>query len=238
MSDRKTDNNHKVYINAYGERVMRVTEILSVLAKDQLLVWANMLGFKGVDYKKELERTANIGTMFHGIVEEYMDPKRVAEINYEKYGVFGFKSELEATNAIQSFFNWYEGIKDYYKIAFTEKVVVGERFGGTIDCGIKGFIDKEKVIFVDYKTSTDFYMTQFLQLAGYVEIYEELYGPNTVEGVMVVLAHKKDREPANARIIFRDYLEPFIECFETLYHTALATKTLKRDWLHFTQEVY
>ena len=171
---------------------------MSVLAKDQLLVWANMLGFKGVDYKKELERTANIGTMFHGIVEEYMDPKRVAEINYEKYGVFGFKSELEATNAIQSFFNWYEGVKDYYKIAFTEKVVVGERFGGTIDCGIKGFIDKEKVIFVDYKTSTDFYMTQFLQLAGYVEIYEELYGPNTVEGGMVVLAHQKARS-LNAR---------------------------------------
>lgn len=47
-----TNNNNKVYINANGERVLRVTEVIKMLSKDQLLFWANMLGFKQVSYKK------------------------------------------------------------------------------------------------------------------------------------------------------------------------------------------
>lgn len=58
----KKDKNHfETYVNAKGERVMRVSTVINKLAKDQIAIWANMLGFKHIDYKKELERTANIG---------------------------------------------------------------------------------------------------------------------------------------------------------------------------------
>jgi len=226
----KTNNHSKVYINADGERVMRITEVIKVLAKDQLMTWANMLGFKGIDYKKELERTSNIGSMFHGVIESYMDPTQLAVIDYDEYNVYGFQSQMEATNAIKSFFTWYEKNKDIFKPLFTEKVIVGKRLGGTIDCGIKGIKDPKKVIFVDYKTSPQFYLSQFLQLAGYVELYEEVNGPDTVEGVMVILADKKKGARARARFLSREELSPIIMCFDCLYNTAYATKCLNSTW--------
>lgn len=233
----KTDNHNKMYINDDGKRVMRITEVIKVLAKDQLITWANMLGFKHIDYKAELNRTANIGTMFHAIVEQYMDPKQLAVIDYDTYGVYGFQSRLEASNAINSFFKWFEKIEPRYHVVFTEKVVIGKDLGGTIDCGIEGFDDPKKVIFVDYKTSPSFYLTQFLQLAGYVKIYEEKYGPDTVEGVMVILADKKKGEKARARIIKRDKLETLMICFDCLYNTAVATRVLNQSWYSLTEGV-
>lgn len=233
----KTDNHHKMYINSHGERVMRITEVIKVLAKDQLITWANILGFKGIDYKKELERTSNIGTMFHSVIEQFMDPHRLAVIEYDEYGVYGFQSQLEATNAIRSFFLWYDDLKEKYHVKFTEKVVIGEHLGGTIDCGIDGFEDPKKVIFVDYKTSPNFYLTQFLQLAGYVKIYEEKYGPDTVEGVMVIIADKKNGKKARARLIRREKLDPLILCFECLYNTAVATKVLNTKWWSLGEDI-
>lgn len=233
----RADNHSKMYINKDGKRVMRVTEVIKVLAKDQLITWANMLGFKHVDYKKELERTSNIGTMFHSIIEQYMDPKQLAVIDYAEYGVNDYMSQVEASNAINSFFKWYEDVKDKYHVKFTEKVVIGDRLGGTIDCGIDGFKDREKVIFVDYKTSPNFYLTQFLQLCGYVGIYEELYGKDSVEGVMVILADKKKGARARARMIPRDKLEMLMICFDCLYNTALTTKALNSCWYELTEVV-
>lgn len=233
----KTDNHHKMYINKNGERVMRITEIIRVLAKDQLIVWANMLGLKGVSYRKEMERTSNIGTMFHGVIESYTTPKELAVIDFEQYQVYGFQSQLEATNALKSFFKWFDGVESWYHVKFTEKVVVGERYGGTIDCGIDGREDPDKVIFVDYKSGSGFYLTYFLQLAGYVKLYEEVEGPDTVEGVMCVHADKKHGKKAEAFYIPREKLGPFITCFDCLYNTALATKMLDARWKEFGEEV-
>ena len=39
---KKTDNNYKAYINKYGERVMRVSEIIKLIGKEQITIWANM----------------------------------------------------------------------------------------------------------------------------------------------------------------------------------------------------
>lgn len=231
------DNHNKMYINEDGDRVLRVTEVIKVLAKDQLIVWANMLGFKGIDYKKELERTANIGSLFHGVAEQYMDKKRLAIIDYEEYGVWGFQSRLEATNAIKSFFKWHDSLSKPYNVAFTEKVVIGKHLGGTIDCGIQGFKDPKKVIFVDYKTSPNFYLTQYLQLSGYVKIYEEKFGKDTVEGVMVILADKKKGNKARAMLIERDRLDPLITCFECLYNTAVATRYLNDVWYDLGEDI-
>lgn len=232
-----TNNHDKMYINANGKRVMRITQVIRVLAKDQLITWANMLGLKGVRYDDEMERTANIGTMVHGVIEQYMSGTELACIDYDAYGVHGFQSELEATHAINSFFKWYDRVRDRYHVKFTELTVIGEDLGGTIDCGIEGFEDPRKVIFVDYKTSPHFYLSQFLQLAGYVKLYEEVYGNDTVEGVMVVLADKKRGNVARARLLSREDLEPLVICFDCLYNTAVATSVLNKTWWKLGKEV-
>ena len=225
---KKTDNHHKYYINDEGEHVMRVSDVIKLVAKEQLMVWANMLGFKGISYRKELERTANIGSLCHSVIEMYFNKNYLAVVDYDEFNIEYYGDKLEVRRALDSFFVW---LKKYlktrtYNVKFTELVVVGKNLGGTIDCGIDGWKDPEKAIFVDYKTSGDFYLTQFLQRAGYVSLYEEKYGPKSVEGVMVVLLSKKENVPARARFISRKNLEPFILCFQCLYDSAVGVHLL------------
>ena len=234
----KTDNHSKMYINADGERVLRITEIIKVLAKDQLIIWANMLGLDGIKYRSEMTRMGNIGTMFHGVIEQYMTPGELAVIDFDEYEVYGYQSRLEATNALKSFFKWFENLSRPYNVKFTEKVIVGKRYGGTIDCGIDGWEDPSKVIFVDYKSSRDFYLSQVLQLSGYVRLYEEVNGPDTVEGVMIVHADKKKGKTAKGLFFSRKEMDPFLICFDCLYNTAVMTKMLDTSWKGLGKEVY
>lgn len=236
---KKTDNHHKYYTNKHGEHVMRVSDVIKTLAKEQLIVWANMLGFKGVSYKKELERTANIGSLCHAVAEAYFDPRRLAEIDYDEYDISYYGDKQEVRYALDNFFAWLKKFKKHhtYHVKFTELVVVGENLGGTIDCGIDGWDDPKKVIFVDYKTSSSFYLTQFLQLAAYVMLYEEVYGPDTVEGVMVVRMSKKRDVPAEARFLSRKKMDPFILCFQCMYDVARGTRMLDANLREMTEVI-
>lgn len=231
----KTDNHNKMYINAKGERVMRVTEVLKILAKDQLIYWANALGFQGVTCKKELERTSNIGTMVHAIAEDYKNPKALPVIDFDLYEIYDYRSQVEATNALKSIFAWFDA-NPWFTVVFQEKVVVGEHLGGTMDVGAQGIKNPDHIILADYKTSPDFYLSQFLQLAGYTEIYEEVHGPE-VEGVMVILADKKHGKMAKTMFIPRENLTPFIICFDCLYSSAVAHKQLMSCWQQLSEEV-
>ena len=172
--------------------------------------------------------------MVHSVIENFFAKDMLAVVDYDEYDVWGFQSKLEASNALESFFKWYEDHKDKYKIKFTERVVVGENLGGTIDTGIQGIEDPNKVILVDYKTSSGIYLSMFLQLIGYVTIYEEVYGPDTIEGVMVIQMDKKYGDKANSRFISREKLEPIITAFKCLYNTAVMMKYLNNTWYELT----
>ncbi len=234
---KKAGNNYRYYINNNGERVMRVTDVIKILAKEQLLLWSNALGFKGIKYRDELERTANIGSLCHDVLQNYFNPHRLAEVDYDKFGIEDYGDRAEVINALESFFVWYKNFTKLhtYSVKFTERVVVGENLGGTIDLGIDGWKNPKKVIFVDYKTSGDFYLTQFLQLAGYVTIYEEVEGPDTVEGIMVVRLSKKPGKKAEARYISREKLDPFILCFQCMLDVAVGTKILGASLRELTE---
>lgn len=226
---KSTNNNKKQYVNSRGEIVPRVTEVIKSLSKDQLIRWANRLGLDGVSYENEMNRTAKIGTMCHSIVEQIFRKDMIAVIDFEEYGITDKKDIKEVRNALESFFKWFKKfIKSHtYNVKFTEKVIVGEHLGGTIDCGIDGWKDPERVIFVDYKTSSGFFMTQFLQLSAYVMLYEEVYGSDTVEGVMVIRMDKHGKK-AQAKFIPREDLDQFILCFQCLYDVTMGVNYLNR----------
>lgn len=223
-----------MYINNDGKQVPRITEVIKVLAKDSLILWANMLGFKRIKYRDELERTANIGTMVHGLLEDFNSPNTLAIENYEEYGIYSYGDQIEAKNAIESFFKWYRKHSDLYKVVFAEKVIVGQEVGGTIDIGLRGIKDPKKVILGDYKTSGGIYLTMYLQLAGYVSLYEEENGPDTVEGVVVFQLDKKNGDPAHVMFLPRERLTPYMNAFRILLQTAQITKILDNAYLDDT----
>lgn len=224
-----TNNHGKQYINSRGEPVMRITQVIKTLAKDQLLIWANMLGFKKVSYKGELERTANIGTMVHAIIEDFADDTTVTELDrYDEFGIYSHGDKEEVTNAIVSFFRWYDDNKELYHVVDTEVVLIGDEVGGTADVLLQSPWHSDRILIGDYKTSKSVYFTMFLQLAGYIWLYEELNGPDTCDGAVVFQLDKKYGKKAKPVYIRRGEMEPYIQCFRSLLSVAIQTSSLEK----------
>lgn len=223
-----TDNNGKVYINRFGEPVMRVTQVIKMLNKDSLPNWANKIGLHGIKYQDELNRTSKIGTACHDVLEAYFSRNRLAVLDFDELDITSNSDKLEVRRALESFFSWYQEFtkKRPFNVLRTEQVVVGDYVGGTIDVLLEGWKDPNKVIIGDYKTSSGFYMTQFLQLSAYVMIYEEVYGPDTVEGVMIIRMDKKGKKGEH-RFIRRENLNIYIDLFKILQDVAMGMDVLK-----------
>lgn len=232
------DNHAKVYVNKHGQRVMRVSQVIRRLAKEQLIIWANMLGLKGLSYKKTLEEAANIGSLCHAIIENYVNPNRLSVIDYDEFGITDYMDQASATRAIRSFTKWYSGMKDRYKVLHTELVVVGESLGGTIDCVIEDWKDPDKVILVDYKTSSGMQLSYFLQLSAYAMLYDEVFGKGHIGGIMVVRLDKKNGHRAEAKLLRGKNMNLCKYMFKQLFEVAMCEETLNANFKELLETVY
>lgn len=229
-----SDNNHKYYKNKKGQDVIRVTEVIKVLSKEQLIFWANMLGFKKISYKKELERVANIGSCVHELVDQFTDDKQLAVYQFSKFDIYNDCDKKFTLNALASFIKWYKKNKSIYKVIDKDFQLVNDDMGGTIDCAIESPFTKNKVVLIDYKTSSDFYLTMFLQLCGYVILYEDNYGKDLIDGIGIMRLDKKCGKIAQVKIIRYSELEPYLEGFRLLMNTAISMRKLEKSWSNDT----
>lgn len=234
-----TDNHMKAYVNSHGDRVMRVSDVIKTLSKDELIRWANKIGLQGIAYEDKLNEEANVGSLCHDMIEHFTTPGRLAILDYDQYKISDERHDLKlkVRRAIDSFMKWYRDLIHPYKVLHTEFVVVGENLGGTIDCIIEDWEDPHKVIFVDYKTSRMFVLTQFLQLAAYAMLYEENYGEGTVGGVMVVKLDKYDGHKAKAKLIRRKKLIPLMQMFRKLFEVTIYKKSLEKSFYNIADDI-
>lgn len=207
------------YINKKGKSVPRVSTILKLLNKEQLLYWANSLGYKHISYAHELDRTARIGTAVHEMIEKINSSNKLAMYTWNKWRIYNRYDRSAVIRAVHSYMKWYDKNNKKFKILFSEKTIVCDLFGGTIDAIIESPLNKNHVMIADYKTSSDFHLTQILQLSAYVYLCElEGY---IVDGVMVIRVDKRFGECAKELIFLREDLDIFIELFLTLYNALL-----------------
>lgn len=234
------DNHEKLYINKNGKRVLRISEIVRILGKDQLLIWANMLGFKKILYRSELERTANIGTMVHAVLEDFADESTLTDLesfSFSDYDICQASDKLEVMNALQSFFSWYRKNSKLFKVVDTEVEMVGDMFGGTTDVVLQSPWHADRVIIGDYKTAKSVYLSMYLQTGGYIALYEELHGKNSCDGAVIFQLDKRRGKPASPKFIDRKAMQKYIDAFFALVHVATLTKDLE-DSLPFDMMIY
>lgn len=156
---------HTKYYNSKHEEVPSVTNILKVFYKEGLLEWSNYIGKKGIDYTKFLEEKAILGTAVHESIE--------ADLDHRKCTIIGTDSFLKNVDDIVSKFSIAkEGLK--ITNPRTEISLSSERFGGTCDLICDLTINGDEVrILGDFKTSKTVYITQFIQLGGYLYLIKE-----------------------------------------------------------------
>ena len=190
----KFNTDHINYKNSKDELVPSVTTILKVLAKDDvLMIWANNLGWRKKSYKQELEKSSIIGTTAHAFCE-YMMTKDEELLSQIKTRMETFAEDIfdPTMNAINSFKKWYSNNSDRFKVIESELSMSCEDFGGTTDLVCEF---DNKLMLLDFKTSSSFYMTQFLQLAAYSIMYEKTYNKK-IEDVAVLRLDKKNGKEA------------------------------------------
>ena len=227
----KFNDDHINYTNKNGILVPSVTTILKVLAKDDALMsWSNNLGWKHKSYKKELENSSIIGTTAHSFCE-YMikqDDDLLSQI-ISRMSNFPVDLYTQTKNAIVSFKKWYMNNKDYLEVLYTELQLVSDKCGGTTDlvCNFK-----DKLMLIDYKTSSSFYMSQFLQLAQYAKMYSEKFNIK-VDDVAVLRLDKKNGD--NAQLLRLSSLpngdlEYYQYVFDKLITLYNFNNVLNNDW--------
>lgn len=149
----------EVYIGAYehGEnKVPSVTQVLKHINEDYIAQWANSLGFKGLGYRRELNKYAVEGTKVHSEIEHFLTDGLC------------MTDPVDKTMGFMSFIQWFNDtgyINDtLIEPIMLEQSLIGKYFCGTIDAVMK--IGNE-IHIVDYKTSSTIGYKYFIQLSAY-----------------------------------------------------------------------
>lgn len=165
-----------------GKQYPSVTTIIHALGNDAITKWANSLGFRHIDYTKELNKYSENGTLIHDLLRGEVDPYYKPEVS--------FKDEIQRIQALGYLTRFRNFIKDYtYDTIFTEKTLISENlgYGGTLDWLAK--FNGRFLMLNDFKTSKAVRFTQLLQLGGYYNLLlEDGYNP---DGASIILCNKK-----------------------------------------------
>lgn len=196
-----------------------VTTILGVVAKPQLIPWANNLGLKGIKVADYNANVTGIGTLTHAYLEGILTNKEVDDSSYTD------EQRAVAQACRDKFVDWKS--KHNVGVIATELSINGREFGGTLDAILE--VDGVNTI-VDFKTSKDVYPEYFAQLAAYVHLYEYsnlVPQPQPIQQVNIdqVAVLQVSKEVGEAQYVpidrysgrFTNAMDYFFACMELYY---------------------
>lgn len=206
---------HTRYCTSDGKTVPGTTTVTGLLNKPQLVIWANRLGLEGIDSTKYRDKTANIGTCAHLMVQNYL-----AGVEQPDYSLFSQDDISQAENALLSFWEWEKTHK--IEPLMLEQPMVSElyRYGGTVDCVAK--MD-DKIWLIDFKTGKAIYDEMAIQLAAYRNLLDA--NGIHVDGCRILRIGRSDDEGFDDKIF--DNLDKNWEIFYHLlqvYHLKQEVK--------------
>ena len=210
-----------------GYKVPRVTAILhKCIHSDAIAQWANSLGYKHQSYRKTLDMAANIGTVAHNNIDEYLE---------DNTHVITSSAPIESQYAYQSFIKWFNDINKNanVEVLMHEKTLVCKYFGGTLDGLYK---INGKVYLVDYKTSNYIRYNYTLQLAAYRYMLRELLNI-TIDGC-IILQLSKNQVGYNEYVLdlsTTEQLKYMDECEEAFLSLVFAYYNLNRIEIGYKQ---
>jgi len=144
-----------------------------------LIIWANQLGLKKINYFDELKKASDTGTALHDLAELY-----ILEKDYE------LPDDPIAVHCFEQFVEWWDSLD--CEVIWTEKKYISKKlnFGGCPDLLIK---KDGKYILVDLKTSKAVYSDMLIQLSCYAELIKENDGIE-IDRAVIVRFPKDDDE--------------------------------------------
>ena len=175
MQTKEKVKSHIRYQLADGTYVPGVTTVLGVLAKPQLIIWANRLGLQGIDSTKYRDAMADIGTLAHKMIAAHLksEPCDTSEYSQEHID--------KAETCLIKFWDWEK--QHTLQGILIETPLVSEvyGYGGMPDWF--GQLDNIYTL-LDFKSGKAIYSEFFYQLAGYKQLVEEQGYPVPEESIL------------------------------------------------------
>ena len=155
---------HITYRNSKGEKVVGTTTALGMLNKPALIYWAYKRGKDNLELYESRDKAANVGTIVHERIMAYYKGYTIDKSNIAP------DAWTASNNSMKSFREWAKPRK--VKPIVIEEPMVSDTYGygGTPD--LFGNMDGELTL-LDFKTGSDLYEEQFIQLAAYKNLLEE-----------------------------------------------------------------
>ncbi len=193
------------YYEFNNETYPSVTTVLKMIsANEDLMRWANAMGFKRKDIKKIQDESAHFGTLVHSHIQSLVDPS-ITPIPFNDP-----LEEYSVNNIIQEFTKYFSDTK--YETIFSEKSLVSSTlgYGGTLDWYVR--FDNEIDALIDFKTSKKPHNTYYLQLGAYYNLLMEQGIHPTFGGVLIINERTCCLYPVEDK-----YLESYGKIFNLLF---------------------
>jgi hypothetical protein len=176
---------HQHYILKDGSEVCGATTIIGQINKPQLLMWVYRLASEKIKFWEVTNRSKNIGTIAHYLIECYC---KGDEPNQDFLDDYSKKENKFAENSFQLFKLWLE-MHDVI-IVNTELQMVSEtyKYGGTPD--IIAYVDKVLTI-LDIKTGSGVYPEVKYQLSAYKQLYNEKFNADLQQCIVIHIPYEK-----------------------------------------------
>lgn len=191
---------------------------------DEFLPYPDVVKEAVTSYKDELEEAGDIGTAVHNYC--YLFEKGIKfslNPNFGNYDVI--------KKCCEQFDQWRAGLPD--EIITLEELVCSPslKYAGRFD----RLANRDGVIVLsDYKTSSSFYITQFVQLAGYCMAIEEWIGIH-VDDIEIIRFDKKTGKLSTRNLeqvanTFKVKPETMMKKLKSQFETCLETYKFKQKY--------
>ena len=185
-----------------GKAYPSITTVLGIQKKEQLQDWRNKIGEDVANW--EMGRAARRGKATHLLVEEYLKGKTPSERGVLPLGLF---------KLLRPYIDQIDNIHMLETIMYSPKLTIA----GQVDC-IAEYNGKLSVI--DFKTANkerqeSWIDNYFLQTTAYAQMYEETYGKN-IDQIVILLA-SEDGSVQNFVKEKKDYMTPLMKSVDEFY---------------------
>lgn len=204
------------YTRGDGISYPSVTTILDAVAYNkQIVQWANSLGFRRINYSKELDSVSEEGSAMHALAQCIVDPEHGKPLHvkeplidyYARQRAEGLRLKLESH-------------KGHWQTIFTEASFLSPSYeiGGTIDWYTMWY--DRKTLF-DFKSSKSLRTKHLLQLGGYDLICQDNGEVIDQAGIILV-----KRDNCVIHIFERELIDVFAKAFLKVKDWYYASKEL------------
>ena len=185
-----------------GKAYPSVTSVLGIKKKAELQGWREKIGEDVANW--EMGRAARRGKATHLLVEEYLKGKTPSERGVLPLGLF---------KLLRPYIDQIDNIHLLETIMYSPKLTIA----GQVDC-IAEYNGKLSVI--DFKTANkerqeSWIDNYFLQTTAYAQMYEETYGKN-IDQIVILLA-SEDGSVQNFVKEKKDYMSPLMQSVDDFY---------------------